>query len=153
MPWGKGNGGRGGEGMVMHAVSRDPRYRLDFAVRIRVCEINRATFDGTISWGRLGGMENLSVESDRAVSSSSINRPKVARIGTDLGIVNPSSALNPHDRWTSTYNGALRSKVERECAHLNADGIRSSFYSPRCFCGRIFYRIEKMYRLPLYMAI
>lgn len=33
------------QGMVMHAVSRDSRYRLDFAVRIRVCEINRATFE------------------------------------------------------------------------------------------------------------
>lgn len=55
--------------MVMHAASRDPRYRVDFAVGKRVCEINRATF-GTIGQGRLGGMGNLSVERERERESA-----------------------------------------------------------------------------------
>lgn len=74
----------------MHAASRDPRYRVDFAVGKRVCEINRATF-GTISQGRLGGMGNLSVESDRrSLSIDKSSGGHESRIGNDLEIVNPS---------------------------------------------------------------
>lgn len=81
----------------MHAASRDPRYRVDFAIGIRVCEINRATF-GRGDWAEWEIFRSRAI----AIPSRSINRPEVTR--AELATISrlltpfPSSALNPHDR-------------------------------------------------------